>query len=73
MAGMCAAAVEFIQSPLLVDYNTVIFIVSQTPVQGYCHPCPCDGFHLDHWTVCSGGGGEGLCLPLCHCQCVSGE
>ena len=28
---------------------------------------------MDHWPVCSGRGGEGLCLPLCHCQCVSGE
>ena len=42
-------------------------------VQGHHHPCPCDGLHLDHWAVCSGRGGKGLCLPLCHCQCVSGE
>ena len=42
-------------------------------LQGHRHPCPCDGLHLDHWAVCSGRGGEGLCLPLCHCQCVSGE
>ena len=42
-------------------------------VQGHHHPCPCDGLHLDHWAVCSGRGGEGLCLPLCLCQCLSGE
>ena len=42
-------------------------------VEDHHHPAPSDGIHLDHWAVCSGGGGKGLCLPLCHCQCVSGE
>ena len=50
-----------------------IFIHTQATVEGHHHPGPSDGLHLDHWAVCSGGGGEGLCLPLCLCQCVSGE
>ena len=45
----------------------------QVSDEGHLPPCPSVGLHLDHWTICSGRGGEGLCLPLCHCQCVSGE
>ena len=50
-----------------------IIIYTQATVEGHCHPSPFAWFHLDHWAVCCGGGGEGLCLPLCHWQCVSGE
>ena len=51
----------------------IFALYSQAPVEIHRHPSPFAGLHLDHWTVCSGGGGESLCLSLCHCQCVSGE
>ena len=41
--------------------------------EGCHHSIPPPGLHLGHWAVCCGGGGEGLCLPLCLCQCVPGE
>ena len=63
------------------DYSNPLHITTmhysqslpKASVQGHRHPCPCNGLHLDHWAVCSGRGGKGLCLSLCFCQCVSGK
>ena len=52
---------------------SIIVLHSQTSVEGYPHPCSCAGIHLDYWAVCSGGRRESVRLPLCPCQCVSGE
>ena len=46
---------------------------TQATLEGHCHPSPFAWLHLDHWAVCCGRGREGLCVPLCHWQCVSGE
>ena len=45
----------------------------QASPQSHSHPHSSVGVHLDHWAVCSGSRGEGVCLPVRHRQCVSGE
>ena len=64
----CFAVTEAIAEIILYSQS-----LPKASLQGHHHPCPCDGLHLDHWAVCSGRGGKGLCLSLCHCQCISGE
>ena len=46
---------------------------AQASSQSHSNPGSSVGVHLDHWAVCSGSRGEGVCLPLCHRQCFSGE
>ena len=54
-------------------FNLIIYIYIQTTDEDHHNPSPFAWLYLDHWAVCSGTGREGLCLPLCLCQCVSGE
>ena len=65
---------------IFIPYNCYLTLThpyacdhAQASGQGHCHPCTSVGLHLDHWTVCSWSRGEGVCLLVCHCQCVSGE
>ena len=59
---------------IFLDIHLVSLHASiKASIQGHPYSYPSPGFHLDHWTVCSGGGGKCLCLSLCHCQRVPGE
>ena len=46
---------------------------AQASSQSHSNPRSSVGVHLDHWAVCSGSRGEGVCLSVRHRQCFSGE
>ena len=52
---------------------TEALFYAQASSQSHSNPHSSVGVYLDHWAVCSGSRGEGVCLPVRHCQCVSGE